>query len=64
MIRSSITLAFDHPDNIYVSVEITKLYIVQFYPLSSSFSFLVCEFSPELPLLNTLSIYVYILPLT
>ena len=48
---------------VYVSVEITKLYIVQFHPLTSSFSFLVCEFSPELLLLNTLSIYVYILPL-
>jgi hypothetical protein len=49
--------------HVYVSIEITKLYIVQFYPLTSSFSFLVCEFSPELPLLNTLSIHVYILPL-
>jgi len=49
---------------VYVSVEITKLYIEQFYPLTSSSSFLVCGFSPELPLLNTLSIYVYILPLT
>jgi len=30
MPRPSVTLVFDHPHIIYVSVEITKLYIVQF----------------------------------
>jgi hypothetical protein len=56
MTRPSHVAGFDHPNNIYWSVQVMKLLIMQSSPASLRFLPLMFKYSPQLPVSNILSL--------